>query len=279
MIRTALLLMLTLSPAAAAAQQRVVALGGSVTEIVFALGQEDRLVGRDSTSTYPVEAQALPDLGYVRALSAEGVLSVDPDLILAEEGAGPPGTLDLLRQSGIAFVTVPGATDAAGVVARIAVVGDALGVGERASGLAKTLERDLAQVAAERPADPARVLFLISVQGGKIMASGRGTAADAMIHLAGGINVIDAYKGYKTITDEALGATSPDVVLLMDRGASDPDTAAGAEALDQVRALPALAATKAVREGRVVKMDGLYLLGFGPRTAAAARDLATAIAP
>ena len=272
MIRTALLLMLTLSPAAAAAQQRVVALGGSVTEIVFALGQEDRLVGRDSTSTYPVEAQALPDLGYVRALSAEGVLSVDPDLILAEEGAGPPGTLDLLRQSGIAFVTVPGATDAAGVVARIAVVGDALGVGERASGLAKTLERDLAQVAAERPADPARVLFLISVQGGKIMASGRGTAADAMIHLAGGINVIDAYKGYKTITDEALGATSPDVVLLMDRGASDP-RAETAAALDRLRGLPAVAATPAVRNGKVVSMDGLYLLGFGPRTAAAASDL------
>lgn len=103
MIRPALL---TLSFTAALAGQaladpasRVVSLGGAVTEIVFALGEEDRLVARDTTSDHPAAAEELPDVGYIRALSAEGVLSVSPDLILAEEGAGPPEAVELLKRA------------------------------------------------------------------------------------------------------------------------------------------------------------------------------------
>ena len=72
---------------------RVVSIGGAVTEIVYALGEEARLVARDTTSNYPPEATALPDVGYIRRLSPEGVMSVRPDLILSEEGAGPPEAL------------------------------------------------------------------------------------------------------------------------------------------------------------------------------------------
>lgn len=264
--------LLTLMPLAATAQERVVALGGSVTEIVYALGEEGRLVGRDTTSTFPPQAQALPDLGYMRALSAEGVLSVNPDLILAEEGAGPPAALDLLKQGGIPFVIVPDARNADDVAQRIEVVGKALGVGDKAVVLAEKVRTDIAAVTANLPDEPRRVLFLLSVTGGKLMAGGTGTAADAIIRLAGGINVADGFSGYKTLTDEALGASAPDVILLMDRGASDPK-AETAAALERLRGLPALAATPAVRDGKVVSMDGLYLLGFGPRTAAAASDL------
>ena len=88
--------------------QRIVSIGGDVTEIVFALGQGGRLVARDTTSTYPPEAARLPDAGYIRALSAEGVLSTHPDAVLASEGAGPPEQIDALKASGIPVATVPG---------------------------------------------------------------------------------------------------------------------------------------------------------------------------
>lgn len=282
MMRTALALAMALSPlaAAGAAQERVVSLGGSVTEIIAALGEDDRLVGRDTTSTEPPAIRALPDLGYVRRLSPEGVLSVRPDLILAEEGAGPPGTIELLQAGGVRLVTVPEARDAAGLARKIMVIGEALGTEEQAEALATRVTEELAQVtAAVEGGAPARVLFVLSAEGGRILASGRNTAADAMIRLAGGVNAIEGFEGYKPVTDEALAAAAPEVIVLMDRGAADPEgELKDSKAIAQLLSQPALAATPAGRAGRVVRMDGLYLLGFGPRTGAAAHDLAAALA-
>ena len=87
-------------PAALPDASRLVSIGDSITEIIFALGEQDRLVARDSTSTYPPAATALPDVGYMRALSPEGVLSVNPSAIVAVEGSGPVETLDVLKKAG-----------------------------------------------------------------------------------------------------------------------------------------------------------------------------------
>lgn len=259
----------------AAAEDAVVALGGSVTEIVYALGEGDRLVARDSTSTHPPEAEALPDVGYVRALSPEGVLSIGPTLILAEEGAGPPEAVALLEEAGVPFRTIPDALDGAGIAAKIRAVGEALGDGADAERLAGEVERELAEAqdtAAEMAgAEAPRVLFILSTQGGRITASGAGTAADAIIRMAGGRNAAEGFEGYKLMTDEAVAAAAPDAILMMDRGGDH-----GA-ADDELRAMPALAATPAALGGAVVRMDGLRLLGFGPRTAGAVRDLAQAL--
>lgn len=279
-IRAVLGLALALAPLGAAAQDRVVSLGGSVTEIVAALGEGDRLVGRDTTSTVPETVRALPDLGYVRALSAEGVLSVRPDLILAEEGAGPPATVELLRSGGVPVVTVPDAFDAEGVAERIRVVGEALGAGDRAEALAARVTADLAQVEAEAATRPhPRVLFVMAADGGRILASGTGTAADAMIRLAGGVNAVAGFEGYKPLTSEALAGAAPEVIVTMNRGAADPESEPDDDrAISSLLSNPALAATPAGRARRVVRMDGLYLLGFGPRTADAVRDLSRALA-
>ena len=260
-------------PLGAAAAERVVAVGGSVTETVFALGAGDRLVARDTTSTWPPDAEALPDVGYVRRLSPEGVLSVAPDLILAEEGAGPPETVELLAAAEIPFVTIPDATDAEGVARKVEAVGAALGLEDRAAALAASIRADMREIRerSERIGTPARVLFLLSAEGGRLMASGSGTAADSMIRLAGGENAVTGFEGYKPLTDEAVLAAAPDVVLMMEGRAGH----GGAGVLSH----PALAATPAGRDGRLVEMDGLYLLGFGPRTAEAVADLHAALYP
>lgn len=252
---------------------RVVTVGGSLTEIVYALGEEGRLIARDSTSVFPPEALALPDIGYMRALSPEGVLSINPSTILLLEGSGPPEALDVLRKASVPLVTVPEKFDRAGILEKIAVVGDVLGVEDKAGRLADQVAADIdaAQAATAGIENRKKVLFVLSLQGGRVLASGTGTAADGIIALAGGVNAVDAYPGYKQLSDEAIIEAAPDVILAMDRG-GDHETQA-----DQILSHPAIAATPAAANRQVVRMDGAFLLGFGPRTAEAARELASAL--
>ncbi|MDO9526630.1 MAG: ABC transporter substrate-binding protein, partial [Gemmobacter sp.] len=252
---------------------RVVTLGGSVTEIAVALGAGDRLVARDSTSTWPESVLTLPDVGYIRALSPEGVLSVSPDLILAEADAGPPAAVDVLTAAGVPFLRMAGASTPDGVLAKIDDVARALGLEEAGDRLHSQVAAGLDQ-ARERAASvttPRRVLFVLSLQGGRVMAGGDGSSAAGIIGLAGGVNAASGFVGYKQMTDEAVIAAAPDVILMMDRGG---DLAIGAA---DVLAHPSLALTPAAQTGRIVRMDGMLLLGFGPRTPEAAAQLHDAI--
>lgn len=251
----------------------ILSIGGSVTEIVYALDQGHRLLARDTTSIFPAQATNLPDVGYIRALSAEGVLSVAPSLIISEEGAGPPETIAVLEAAAIPFVTIPDGYDAQSVITKVRAVGDALGVEDKADQLATKVAEDFARIAEalDTTHKPKKVLFILSTQGGRIMASGRDTAADGIIALAGGVNAITSIDGYKPVTPEAISAAAPDVILMMDRSGGH------AMADEELFALPALVPTPAAKNRQVVRMNGLYLLGFGPRTAQAALELNTAL--
>ena len=253
--------------------KRIVAIGGSVTEIVFALGEEKRLAGRDSTSVYPDAALSLPDIGYMRAISPEGVLGIDPDAIVTLEGSGPPEAIEVLKKASVPFATVPETFDEAGILEKIRVVGTALGVEDKAAKLSAEVKADIdAAIAATAGiAERKRVLFVLSMQGGKALASGTGTAADGIIKMAGAINAVSEFAGYKPLTDEAIITAKPDLILMMDRGGGH--AAANAD----MKAHPALSQTPAVQNDAILRMDGAYLLGFGPRTASAARDLARAL--
>lgn len=258
-------------PATAQEAERVLSIGGDVTEIVFALDQGHRLVARDTTSTYPPKAEDLPDVGYARALSPEGVLSVAPGMILATDGAGPPETIDVLENADIPFVTVPQARTGDGILRKIEIVGAALEVPEKAQALIDETRTALAAARAATgriaPDAARRVLFILSLEGGRILAGGRDTQAQGIIEMAGGVNAVSGFEGYKQMTDEAVTRAAPDVILMMDRGGDH--AIADAQLFD----LPPIRTTPAGRNKDVVRMQGLYLLAFGPRTAQAARDL------
>ncbi|MFS2325037.1 ABC transporter substrate-binding protein [Brucella sp. H1_1004] len=247
---------------------RIVSVGGAVTEIVYALGAGDKLVARDQTSTYPEQARELVDVGYMRRLSPEGVLSVNPTGILMSEGSGPPETLEVLKKASVPIVMVPEAFTGEGVIAKIDAVGKALGLEDKAKELAANVSRDLeaAEKISANQNPRKRVLFIMSAQEGRIMASGTGTGANGIITLAGGVNAIDSYQGYKQLTDEAVEKAAPDLILTMNIG---KDSVQKEDLLKN----PALANSPAGRSGNIVQMDSLYLLGFGPRTGAASREL------
>lgn len=274
--RMALTLLATpfvIRPAQAASAPRTIVLGGSLAEIVVALGAEGQLVGRDTTSTFPESLTVLPDVGYVRALSPEGVLSLAPELILAEPDAGPPPVIEVLKAAGLRFETIPGAPTSEGVLAKIAATAAALD--RVAEGAALTAEVkagfDRAAEAAAKVGAPVSVLFVLSLQGGQVMAGGQGSAAEGIIHLAGATNAAQGFDGWKPMTDEAVLAAAPHAILVMDR---EGDLAITPE---MIAAHPALGQTPAAQAGRIIGMEGLRLLGFGPRTPQAALDLNAAL--
>ncbi|MBN9445157.1 ABC transporter substrate-binding protein [Bosea sp. (in: a-proteobacteria)] len=263
-------------PAFAQAGDRIVVAGGVITEVLYALGLQERIAGVDSTSQFPPKAlQDKPNIGYVRALSAEGVLSLNPSLIMLIDGAGPPDAVALLAESGVAIARIADGVTPEGVAAKIGAIGAAVGATEPAARLAAQTTARFRELAALRAGLPAqkRVLFVLSLQNGRALVGGRNSSADAIIGLAGGINVAGAIEGYKPMTEEAILAAAPDMVLMM-RNSSAHNTTP-----DELFALPAFSRTPAAATKRLVHMDGLYLLGFGPRTPFAARDLMAAIYP
>jgi iron complex transport system substrate-binding protein len=273
MIRSLCLALTLASPVLAESPGRVITLGGSVTEIAVALGAKSRLIARDTTSNFPASIEALPDVGYIRALSPENVLALDPALIVAEGDAGPPEAVEVLKAAGIPFVTVPESSDPAGIAAKIKAVAAALNLSAEGEVLAAKVSAglDATQARAAGVTAPKRVLFILSLQGGGVMAGGEGTEAEGIIRLAGGINAATGFQGYKPMTDEAVLAAQPDAILMMDR---EGDLAiADADLLAQ----PALSLTPAAQTGTIIRMDGMLLLGFGPRTPEAADALHKAL--
>lgn len=249
---------------------RLVSIGGSLTEIFYELGAEGTLAARDQTALYPEAALKLPDVGYMRALAPEGVLSVKPSGLLVIEGSGPPEALEVLSHAGVEYQTVPEGYSAEGVITKVRAVGAALGLEGKAEALASKLDGEFAALKTRTDAieTPKRVLFILSNQGGQIQASGTGTAADGIIALAGAENAITEYQGYRPLSEEAITAAAPDAILLMDRGGDHGATEA------DLLAHPAIALTPAGQSKAIYRMDGAYLLGFGPRTPAAAAELA-----
>lgn len=275
------LILLALAAASARAGEiptdakRIVSIGGTVTEIIYALGDDARIVAVDSTSTYPASAADKPDVGYIRQLSAEGVLSQKPDLIIAETGAGPADAMAILKASGIPIVSIPTPPEAGAIAGKIRAVGAAVGKDDAADKLAsevdaalKTLETRVSAL----PEPKKRVLFALSLANGRVMAAGTDTSADAIIRLAGGVNAASGISGYKPLSDEAVIAAGPEVVLVMDNPAMHLTA-------EQAFALPSLQSSPAGKARAFIAMDGLYLLGLGPRTPQAALDLAAKLYP
>jgi iron complex transport system substrate-binding protein len=253
---------------------RIASIGGSVTEILYAIGLADRIVAVDLTSDFPAAAHQKANVGYMRALSPEGVLSVNPSLVLAVAGSGPADAIDVLESASVPFVLVPEAEDGAGVLRKIHFVAHAVGADSAGDALATAVASDLSALTdlRSRISAPRRAVFVLGMSGGAPLVAGSGTAADAIFALAGVKNALADVHGYKPASDEAVRAAAPDVVVVMSRG--DHNLSA-----DQIFALPAFAETPAAHDRHLVIVDGSYALGLGPRVAHAARDLAAAVYP
>lgn len=257
------------------AADRIVSAAGAITETIYALGAQDALVAVDVSSVYPEEANALPKIGYARQLSAEGILSMNPTVVFAAEDAGPPEVIKQLAGASVKVVTLSNEHTPDAAKERILKIGEVLNLQDKAQKLAADLQADL-EVAKTKVAEVKshpKVLFIYARGGGIMNVSGTGTSADAIIALAGGKNAVQGYESYKPLTAEGAVEAAPDVILVTTRGLA---SSGGIEGLLKQ---PGLELTPAGKAGRVVAMDDLYLLGFGPRLGEAVRDLCGQLHP
>lgn len=258
-----------------AKSQRVVVAGGSITEIIYALGEENRLVGVDTTSQWPEAATMLPQVGYLRNLSAEGVLSLSPSLLLATEDAGPPAVLEQIRGADLPVVILPDRKTLEGILTKVHGVARTLNATEKGCQLAAQIQNDFRRLKRflSKIKTAPKVAFFLAISRGSPMGSGQDTAADAMIRLAGGRNALSGFQGYKPVSVESMIKAAPDVLLVTER------TVNTLGSIEKLLNLPGIRLTPAGREERVIVMDTLYLLGFGPRAGQAALDLAAQLHP
>lgn len=266
-IVTLLSLMATLTYAET--PKRIVTIGGALTEIVYALGAQSRIVGNDTTSLYPKQAESLPKVGYQRALSSEGILSLTPDAIILTDEAGPPTVIRQLEATGVKILKLKAGRSIDDVKYNVSAIGEILDRQQQAAALIETLDKDNAQLAAVTQAIKThqKVMFVLQHNGGAPMVAGTETAADSIIKLSGGVNVVTGYSGYKPLTPEAAVALKPDVILITNMGL---EQAGGIQGLLKA---PGLSLTPAAKHGNVISMDSLLILGFGPRTVDAAMQL------
>ncbi|RSC27579.1 hemin ABC transporter substrate-binding protein [Pseudomonas putida] len=259
--------------------QRWVSAGGALSEWISALGGEARLVGVDTTSQHPQSLKALPSIGYQRQLSAEGILSLRPDVLVGTEEMGPPPVLAQVRGAGVRVELFSSEADLAAVDENLKHLGELLGAQRKASELSTRYHQQLdalqakikqAQAGQKAPG----VLLLVGHAGAKPLIAGQGTSGDWLLRQAGARNLAD-HRGYKNFSVEALAALDPDVVVFSDRALD------GEQALKALlKENPALAASRAVRDKRLVSLDPTLLVGgLGPRLPATLHELAGAFYP
>ena len=265
--------------AAAALPQRWVSAGGSITEWVVALGGQGKLVGVDTTSLHPLELKKLPSIGYQRQLAAEGILSLKPDLLLGSEEMGPPPVLAQVKSAGVAIEALPTKADLATLEHNLTRIGALLGDEPRAAkALAdyqQRLDKQAQWVASAQAGNPApSVLLLLSHAGSSPMAAGQDTIGAWLISQAGGRS-ITTHSSYKALSTEALLALDPEVIIFADRSIAGPEAKAAL-----LKQNPALAATRAAKNDRLLALDPTLLVGgLGPRIPAALAVLGAAFYP
>ncbi len=252
-----------------AKKRRIVAVGGAVTETVFALGAGDEVVAVDTSSVYPDAAAKAPKVGYQRTLSAEGVLSFTPDLVIVADEAGPPAAIEQLRSAGIRVERMPTATDLESTIARTIAIGAVLDC--PTADLVAKLRADTSAALARVPANGPRFVLMFARGAGSMVAAGDDTSGSAMVRLAGGTPAVSGFTGYKALSAEALIAAAPEVIVVP---AHTLKTGGG---IDGILKLPGIAETPAGTSRRIVAFDDLLLLGFGPRLAQGIDELARAL--
>jgi len=244
---------------------RLVSVHSSLTETIYRLGAQDTLVGTDTTSTFPEAAQHTRKVGYMRTLSAEGLLALQPTAVLATDEAGPPVVLAQLRQAGVPVHLVPSTLRFDDVLAKVRLVAQLTGREAQGRALVAQLQAEwrAVQAQATSPSTPARAaaprVMFVMAHGGGAMTAGRDTSAHAMLQLAGARNALEQVQGFRALNAESVVLAQPDVVL------TTTESLAFLGGPERLWLQAGLSQTPAARHQRLLAFDGMALLGFGPR--------------
>jgi heme transport system substrate-binding protein len=256
---------------------RIVPLSGDIAEIIWDLGLGANIVGVDFSAVYPEELLALPKIGVERNLNAEGILSLNPTVVIGKEAAGPPPVIDQVRGAGVPVVIIAEPQTIEAPVSKIVDTAAALGVEDAGDALADRVgaEIDEAMALASKASSHPTALVIYLQEGGIQLVAGGGTVASAMLEAAGAVDAAKAagVMGYQPVTAEAIAAAAPEIIITQTRGV---ESVGG---IDGVLAVPGIAETPAGQNKRILVYDDELLLGMTPRTGQALRQMIVDIHP
>ena len=255
--------------AGAAGPQRIVCIGEEYNEMIYALGAESNLVGVDYSSTYPPQIKQLPTVGYHRALSAEGILSLHPTLILSDNNIGPDNVVRQLQALGVPMKTFQAKDDSIeGEKALLREMGAFFHKEQRAAELCAQIDREMAaaEIAVKQYKTTPRVAVIHFGRASNVyLLVGNGGGGDAgtagtMVQLAGGQMAIQQRGMQRMVSPEIIAKSNPQVILMTEYGF---DRLGG---MEQAKALPGVAKTDAARHNRIYRVPEHELMYFGPDT-------------
>ena len=243
---------------------RIVVAGGSITEIIYFLNSEEKIVALDVTSNYPEKAKELPSIGYVRNLSAEGILSMNPSIVFGEDDMGPPGVIKQLRDINIDLRIIPEEKTIDGILDKIYCIASIIDkVPNAESKINSTLIPDILSIEKRLSTStliPKRVMFIFSIKGNKIIVAGSGTSGDGFIKMTGSENIFSTIEGWKSVSQEAIIKENPDYIIMSERDLHNSET------IKSISENPIFKNIRAFEEQNIIFDDAMAMLGFGPRT-------------
>lgn len=242
--------------------ERIVTVGGVVTETVFALGGGKNVIAVDKSSVYPEQVTKLPQVGYWRALPAEAVLAMRPDVLICSEETGPEQVLKQIKQAGIKVVVIPKVYNLEGAIKNINTIAEVIGKKSNSKELTEKLKKDFAkanEITKSISGSP-KTLFAY-IRGGKVFnAGGSNTYADAMIKTAGGTNVAADLDYWKPVSAEFFARTMPELLIVTKKGLES----IGGK--DYLKTQAGMSLVPAIMNNNILVVDDLAFLGFGPRS-------------
>lgn len=248
---------------------KIVSLNGTLSEIVTRIGMEENIVGVDVTSTYPESLQKKAKVGHNRNISAEGVLALQPDVIIGIAKDVKPELAEQFKSAGVKLLLFEQEYSAEGTKKLIQAVADSLNRPKGAEKMIADLNTDLSKI--KKSASKPKVLFIYARGTGTMMVAGDDSQVEKVIEMAGGQNAVSGFKDFKPLTAEALVKANPDVILLFDSGM---ESLGGTNGLLDVQGI---AQTNAGKNKRFITMEGQFLTGFGPRLGKAVAELSDKI--
>ncbi len=272
--RTGIFFVLMLAFGSAFSQQRIITAGSALTETVCALGDCDKIVASDRTSLYPESIQKLPSIGYRGSISAEGIISLKPTLIIAEKDYVKDEVLAQLTSSGIKLLIIDRKMTVEDTKKYIAQIAEVLNRQAEGKKLIAEIDADLNEAKAliSRATSKPKVLGVYNRGASTISMAGKDTFGE-IINYTGAQNVFTSVEGYKPLNTEALIAGNPDYLITTSYGL---ESIGG---IDGFLKIPGVAQTTAGRKKQVIAIDTLMLTNFGPRVGKAIKEIIYLIHP
>ena len=248
----------------------IVVAGGSITEIIYFLNLQNKLVGVDITSNYPLKAKKLPSIGYIRNLSIEGLLSLKPNLILAEESIGPPIIVKQLNKTSVEFRIIKNNYTIEGINEKFLCISKILDVEIKNNIDYKKFVNNVKKLKSfvkNNNKEKKDILLILMMKGTSPIIAGKNTSGHGFIKMIGQNNSMDKVSGWKPVSSEQILIANPNYIIVTKRALKDFTS------IEKFLKLPGISSTKAAKNKNIFIKDGMSLLGYGPRTINVAKEI------